>query len=105
MGSQEAGVMILNAFLIHFFLTFDIQSYIFNVDTKSITLTTKNVSTGIARLLFPLFGLVANIWVKRYMYRMIQTSLIIDTKFMFLFHKARTTKEVRKSIFLNTSNA
>ena len=41
-----------------------------------------NVSTGIVLLLFPLFGLVADVWLRRY--RMIQTSLFILMSYSIL---------------------
>ena len=55
----------------------------FNVDINFITLTLRNVSAGIALLLFPLLGLVADVWLTRY--RMIQTSLLILTSIFSLF--------------------
>ena len=80
MGYKEAAVIIVNSFLIHLYFTFDIRSFFLSNELHFSTQTVMNVSIGIAFLLFPLFGLVADVWLTRY--KMILTSLFSLTSFL-----------------------
>ena len=80
MGYKEAAIIIVASFLVHIPFTFDIQPYFFSNAHPFSYRTADNVSLGVALLLFPLFGIVADVWLTRY--KMIQTSLFILTSIL-----------------------
>ena len=80
MGYKEATLIIVTSFLIHIYFTFDVQSYLSSNDSPSSDQFAYNVSIGVALLLFPLFGILADVWLTRY--KMIQASLIVLTSIL-----------------------
>ena len=80
MDYKEATLMIVTSFLIHIYFTFDVKPYFLSNDGILSDQTAGKVSIGVALLLFPLFGIVADVWLTRY--KMIQTSLIVLTSIL-----------------------
>ena len=66
MGYKEAAVIIVNSLLIHLFFTFDIRNYLSYNDKIFSHITAFNVNTGFGLLLFPPFGVVADVWLTRF---------------------------------------
>ena len=75
MGYKAAAVILVNSFLIHIFIVFDNQAYLVNDYPYSSDQAAINIAIGIALLLFPMFGLVADVCLTRY--KMIQVALFI----------------------------
>ena len=62
MGCKEAAVIVVNSLFIHIFISFDNQSCFVNDNADSSDQTAIIIAIGIALLLFPLFGLVVDVW-------------------------------------------
>ena len=94
MANREAFVIIAIAFLIHFAFVLDEPSWWIYHQHKNSTNwllygIAYNASIGAALLLFPLFGLIADIYLTRY--RMLQLSLLM---LVFILIVAMTTEMV-----------
>ena len=77
MENKEALVIIANTFLIHRLIAFDVPSFIINsgYTTSLIIAVNLHLSIGVSLLLFPVFGLIADVYLTRY--RMLQVSLLM----------------------------
>ena len=77
MANKEGFVIIIIAFLIHLFIVLDVPNWWINNLYFYLLAdgTTSNVSIGVSLLLFPLFGLIADVYLTRY--RMLQLSLLM----------------------------
>ena len=77
MANREGFVLIIIAFLIHLPFVLDVPNWWINnlYLYHPVRGTTRNVSIGVALLLFPLFGLIADVYLTRY--RMLQLSLLM----------------------------
>ena len=82
--NKGALVTIVTAFLIHVLFTFDVPNFIITNGYNLILTTASNVSIGVSLLLFPLYGLLADVYLTRY--RMLQYSLLklVFTLIVFL---------------------
>ena len=68
--NKEGLVVIITAFVINIFFAIDVPSCMINVITNFSLWITANVCIGFSVLLFPVFGLIADVWLTRY--RMLQ---------------------------------
>ena len=77
MANREGFVIIIIAFLIHLPFVLDVPNWWINnlYLYYPVRGTTRNVSIGVALLLFPLFGLIADVYLTRY--KMLQLSLLM----------------------------
>ena len=66
MANREAFIVTLNCLMVHFFFALDLPTYILNNAYPVRTTTIGNVSIGVSLLLFPLFGLIADVYLTRY---------------------------------------
>ena len=75
MEIKEALVIIANTFLIHLIFAFDVPSFLINNGYPGSLVNVENLSIGVSLLLFPVFGLIADVYLTRY--RMLQLSLLM----------------------------
>ena len=75
MVNREGLIVIVSTFLVHLLFVTDVPSYVVNLQHRVGTMITLNSVVGVALLLFPLFGLLADVYFTRS--RMIQLSLLI----------------------------
>ena len=75
MANKGALTVIISCLLIHFLFALDIPSYVINTASPVSLQVGTNVGFGISLLLFPVFGLLADVCFTRY--RMIQAALAI----------------------------
>ena len=75
MENKEVLVIIVNTFLIHLTFAFDVPSFLINDGFTANSVLAMNLSIGVSLLLFPMFGLIADVYLTRY--RMLQLSLLM----------------------------
>ena len=75
MAFKQGLVIILIAFVSHFVFVFDLSHWAISNTYYLSAVTAYHVSIGVALLLFPVFGLIADVYLTRY--RMIQLSLLM----------------------------
>ena len=66
MKNKEALVIIANTFLLHLFIAFDVPSFLINSGYTTDNILVLNLSIGVSLLLFPVFGLIADVYLTRY---------------------------------------
>ena len=66
MENKEALVIIVNTFLIHLIFAFDVQNFLINYGYPANSVLAMNLSIGVSLLLFPVFGLIADVYLTRY---------------------------------------
>ena len=74
-SDKRSLIVIINCLVIHSLVALDVPSYIINCNDQLSRVITGNVSVGLSLLLFPVFGLMADVCFTRY--QMIQLSLIM----------------------------
>ena len=75
MDNRGALTVIVNCLLVHILFALDIPFYFLNIQSLDIIVVAMNGGFGVSLLLFPLFGLLADVYVTRY--RMIQKSFYL----------------------------
>ena len=75
MANKGVVLVIVNSFLIHLIFTFDLPSYLINNLYPISKVIAGKIGIGVSLLLYPLFGLLADVYMTRY--KMILGSLLI----------------------------
>ena len=66
MENKVALVIIANIFLIHLIFTLDVPSFLISIGYPVNSVLAMNLSIGISLLLFPVFGLIVDVYLTRY---------------------------------------
>ena len=74
MDNKGVPIVIVNSFLIYFIFAFDLPNYLINNLYPISEVIAVNFGIGVSLLLYPLFGLLADVYMTRY--RMILVSLL-----------------------------
>ena len=75
MVNRKGLLVIVSTFLIRVLFVLDVPSAIINIGYPGNATVTLNFVVGVSLLLFPLFGLIADVYLTRY--RMIQLSFML----------------------------